>query len=605
MSKKFFAKSTSIILAVLMLVMSLCLGVTANAATMKYNIDYNKKASLTIYKYEMADTSKATHGGTGEQNDSQYIPSDAKLLPGVTFTIKKIAELTTYFTPDGVQLPTAAEAKNMQPIGNPISKTTDANGVAKFTDLPLGIYYVSEGNGPSQITKKIEPFVLSLPLTKTDGTEWLYDVYSYPKNETSYSDIKILKKDLSTGKALANAEFKLEESADGANYTTRIANVKSGSNGTVEVSSLETNKFYRITETKAPSSEYILVRNITKPFYINSDGKMLTDWTSISNKKPVNGKEVANNTLVLNNEKPEITKYILDGKKGTEGVDNTQYIGQVVYWKIKTTIPTLKEDLETMKVYKIVDTMSTGLTYKAAELTLDDKKTLTEGTDYTVSQNGLTVTFDIKPTSLIGYKEVEVYFDTTLNKDAKIATDIPNKSSLIYSNTADSTYELESPEPTVHTGAYKFKKADTDGNPIKGVVFKVYTSEQNAINDKDAIMTATSDDNGIVSFVGLKYGKFSTTAAQKAVNGVDKGSTEYWINEVKGASGYNLLAAPVKITVNKTSGDATKTFPVINTDKPVITAAGGIALSTTISVIGIGILAFAVVWFIKKRRTSK
>ena len=110
----------------------------------------------------------------------------------------------------------------MSPIGNPVSKKTDANGVAVFSDLPLGIYYVEETSGPSQITKKIEPFVLSLPLTNAAGTEWLYDVFSYPKNQTSYSDIKILKKDLSTGKALANAEFRLEESTDGSTWLVAI-----------------------------------------------------------------------------------------------------------------------------------------------------------------------------------------------------------------------------------------------------------------------------------------------------------------------------------------------------------------------------------------------
>ena len=284
--KSYLTNVISITLAFMVLLAGLSISMTAGAATMKYNIDYSKKASLTLYKYEMSDTSQATHGGTGEKNDEQYIPADAKRMAGVTFNIRKIAELSSYFKPDGISLPTAAEAKQMAPIGNPISKTTDANGVATFTDLPLGIYYVEEGIGPSQITKKIAPFVLSLPLTNAAGTEWLYNVYSYPKNQTSYSDIKILKKDLSTGKALANAEFRLEESTDGSTYKTRIATVKSGSNGMIEIASLDANKFYRLVETKAPSAEYILVRNITTPFYIDAEGQMITGWTSISNKSP-------------------------------------------------------------------------------------------------------------------------------------------------------------------------------------------------------------------------------------------------------------------------------------------------------------------------------
>ncbi len=603
--KSYLTKVISITLALMVLLAGLSISMTAGAATMKYNIDFSKKASLTLYKYEMSDTSQATHGGTGEKNDEQYIPSDATRLAGVTFNIRKVAELSSYFKPDGVSLPTAVEAKQMSPIGNPISKTTNANGVATFTDLPLGIYYVEEGAGPSQITKKIAPFVLSLPLTNAAGTEWLYDVYSYPKNQTSYSDIKILKKDLSTGKALANAEFRLEESTDGSTYKTKIATVKSGSNGMIEIASLDANKFYRLVETKAPSAEYILVRNITTPFYINAEGQMINGWTSISNKKPVGGTAVPNNTLELNNEKPEIHKYVLSGTKGTEGVDTTKKIGDTVNWKIKTSIPSLKADLEVMKVYKITDTMTKGLSYKTATLMLDDTKTLVANTDYTVSQSGLTVTFDIKPASLIGYKEVEVYFDTILNSEAAIATDIPNTSALEYSNTATSTYKIESEKPTVHTGEYKFKKKDAKGNPIKGVRFAVYANEESAKNGTNAIMTAESNDDGIVSFKGLAYGKFAKTAAQKATNGVDNGSTDYWINEIKTGNGYNLLKDPVKITVNKTSGDETKTFPVVNTDTPKLTPTGGAAYGVMIACGGIGVLGLAIFWLIRKSRKSK
>jgi len=600
--QSYLTKLISITLALIVLLAGLSVCMTANAATMKYNIDYGKKASLTLYKYEMSDTSKATHGGTGEKNDEQYIPADAKRLPDVTFTIRKVAELYSYFKPDGVSLPTAAAAKAMAPIGNPVSKKTDANGVASFTDLPLGIYYVEEVAGPSQITKKIEPFVLSLPITNASGTEWLYDVHSYPKNQTSYSDIKILKKDLSTGTALANAEFRLEESTDGSTYKSRIASVKSGSNGMIEIASLDANKFYRLVETKAPSTEYILVRNVTTPFYIDADGQMFTGWTSVANKKPVGGTAVPNNTLELNNEKPTIHKSVLSAAKGEEGVDTTKKIGDTVNWKIKTSIPSLKEDLEVMKVYKITDTMTKGLSYKSASLMLDDKKALAVNTDYTVSQSGLTVTFDIKPASLIGYHEVEVYFDTVLNSEAAIATDIPNTSVLEYSNTATSTHKIDSEEPTVHTGEYKFKKKDAQGNPIKGVQFAVYADEQSAKNGANAIMTAESNDEGIVSFKGLAYGKFAKTAAQKAADGVDGGSTDYWINEIKTGNGYNLLKEPVKITVNKTSGDVTKTYPMINIDTPKLTPTGGAAYGVMIGGAGIAVLGAALVWILVKAK---
>ena len=221
------------------------------------------------------------------------------------------------------------------------------------------------------------------------------------------------------------------------------------------------------------------------------------------------------------------------------------------------------------------------------------------------TQSGLTVTFDIKPASLIGYKEVEVYFDTILNSEAAIATDIPNTSTLEYSNTATSTYKIESEEPTVHTGEYKFKKKDAAGNPIKGVQFAVYATQEAAQSGTGAIMTAESDDEGIVSFKGLAYGKFAKTAVQKEADGVDNGSTDYWINEIKTGNGYNLLKDPVKITVNKTSGDETKTFPVINTDTPKLTPTGGAAYGVVIAFAGVGVLGFAIFWLIKKSKKNR
>jgi len=250
----------------------------------------------------------------------------------------------------------------------------------------------------------------------------------------------------------------------------------------------------------------------------------------------------------------------------------------------------------------VYHTMTKGLSYKSASLMLDDKKALSVNTDYTVSQSGLTVTFDIKPASLIGYHEVEVYFDTVLNSEAAIATDIPNTSVLEYSNTATSTHKIDSEEPTVHTGEYKFKKKDAQGNPIKGVQFAVYADEQSAKNGANAIMTAESNDEGIVSFKGLAYGKFAKTAAQKAADGVDGGSTDYWINEIKTGNGYNLLKEPVKITVNKTSGDVTKTYPMINIDTPKLTPTGGAAYGVMIGGAGIAVLGAALVWILVKAK---
>lgn len=154
MTKRVSKKFISILLALvsIMAVFSTC--VTANAAAQVYNIDTSKKASLTLYKYEMADASTATAVGTGEITDQTNVPADAKPLSDVTFTIYKISTLNNYFKPDGVKLPTADEAKAMITKSTPkFNAVTNTSGIASFKNLDLGIYYVEETDGPAQITK--------------------------------------------------------------------------------------------------------------------------------------------------------------------------------------------------------------------------------------------------------------------------------------------------------------------------------------------------------------------------------------------------------------------------------------------------------------------
>ena len=61
----------------------------------------------------------------------------------------------------------------------------------------------------------------------------------------------------------------------------------------------------------------------------------------------------------------------------------------------------------------------------------------------------------------------------------------------------------------------------------------------------------------------------------------------------------------MKITVNKTSGDETKTFPVINTDTPKLTPTGGAAYGVVIAFAGVGALGFAIIWLIRKSKKNR
>lgn len=62
---------------------------------------------------------------------------------------------------------------------------TDSYGHSEAKNLPVGLYLVVETRVPEMVTETTAPFLLSLPMTTVDGTQWMYDVCVYPKNGTS------------------------------------------------------------------------------------------------------------------------------------------------------------------------------------------------------------------------------------------------------------------------------------------------------------------------------------------------------------------------------------------------------------------------------------
>lgn len=79
---------------------------------------------------------------------------------------------------------------------------TDSYGHSEAKNLDLGLYLMVETRVPEMVTETTAPFLISLPMTNAEGTEWMYDLTIYPKNGTSNPDLeKLVKEDeASTGK---------------------------------------------------------------------------------------------------------------------------------------------------------------------------------------------------------------------------------------------------------------------------------------------------------------------------------------------------------------------------------------------------------------------
>ena len=232
------------VLAMLMAaIMALSLITTAFAEP---TIDPSKKASLSIYKY---DITKASNDGawnvesyvsTGLHDDTVIDKLAKYAIQGVEFTYLRVADIAmnnelvesqrqvgvlygfdssdrstdvlsaigltaadahkteggvNYFTSDMLNNKlSAALTANATAVKNALEAAvknggvampeTDATGHTSASDMEQGLYLVVETRVPENVTSTCNPFFVSLPMTTIDGAAWNYDVTVYPKNQT-------------------------------------------------------------------------------------------------------------------------------------------------------------------------------------------------------------------------------------------------------------------------------------------------------------------------------------------------------------------------------------------------------------------------------------
>ncbi|GHS87302.1 hypothetical protein AGMMS50218_08870 [Actinomycetota bacterium] len=154
----------------------LALGAGASSAAPSALIDPNATGSLTVHKFEQPD-GRGPAGNGLPQATTGLTP-----LAGVEFTVAPVTgiDLSTNAGWTDAAALTVADAQGR--LGAPRSLATDADGIAAFTGLPVGLYLVTETGVPSGVTPSA-PFLVTLPITHPTSTDtWLYDVHVYPKN---------------------------------------------------------------------------------------------------------------------------------------------------------------------------------------------------------------------------------------------------------------------------------------------------------------------------------------------------------------------------------------------------------------------------------------
>ena len=521
----------------MLLVAIMALGLITTAFA-EPTIDTSKKASLSIYKY---DITKAGNDGawdaesyvsTGLHDDAVIDKLSKYAIQGVEFTYLRVADIAmnnelvesqrqvgvlygfdgsersnavlsaiglagadahktegsiNYFTSDVLnkKLSTALTA-NATTVKNALEAAvknggvamseTDATGHTSASNMEQGLYLVVETRVPENVTSTCNPFFVSLPMTTIDGAAWNYDVTVYPKNQTG--------------------------------------------NPTLDKT---------VRESK------------------NSTGKNTGSLTDIK-----------------------------DGYAHTA----TASVGDTVDYQIISTLPTITSKSSALSEYTYVDTLSRGIRYNKNDVVIEffkDAGCTDKITTWDENSGKFTVAYDdaqnimtIKMTE-IGLSEINeataVYTDSikrgysdctmrityaaTLTADAKMGdTDNPNEVVLTWRRTNNTYFDTLKDCCHVYTYGIDILKqfSDNSGN-LRNVKFRLH-------NDSDDCYIIADLKDGVYYAKGFAAKKADATTFVPNSGGhiVVKGLEDdaYSLTEIATDKGYVLLKDAVKIVI-KTS----------------------------------------------------
>ena len=131
-------------------------------------IDPDARGRITIHRFAGSTSVEPTTGTP--LNGIPYTIQLVRLTPGTEQTAANLRN------PENFEVITGAGAHS--------ATLSTVNGIANFTDLPQGIYLVTEGaHTITPEADRVAPFIVGIPRRSADGTTWVYDVDVYPKSE--------------------------------------------------------------------------------------------------------------------------------------------------------------------------------------------------------------------------------------------------------------------------------------------------------------------------------------------------------------------------------------------------------------------------------------
>lgn len=579
-------------------------------------IDKNQKGSITIYKRALDSSGNAGTAGDGET----MVSPQGAALKDTGFTLYQVMDTNTllaYYndntTADQVDVKdyftnyttnkTAAGLKTAYATAYKAEVLTDENGKATFTGLPVGMYLVIETKTPQAVTMPVEPFLVSIPMTrigdKTTGAdnqnqkEWLYDVTVYPKNNIAKGTVKLVKqgKQGSTTTPLAGVKFTLNKKNDtDDDYTAVKTDVATDTNGKITLDNLAKGRYYLQETGYTDGNDKGYILNTTGKFYfdIDENGKAVKVDDTIDGKVDDASFTIDSThaTLTVTNYRPDIAKTVTK-RDGTANTHEADYgVGDAVPYTLTIKVP---ENITSLKTFTVTDTtVKTQLVQNQGSVQISGKNNA--GGDVTLAKSAYTITVApdannsvmtvaFTPSALTGVAggEITIAYTATVQSGAVVAGNgNVNTAKIVYSRKTNLTEETGGNKPyeitdkgvvyTFGLNIHKTAKGGTkDGAGLKDVTFDLYKK----------VDTETLNGNSKYPFCGQEYAAISGDDAVKL--GLTTNSAENWIKvktlttgengyvsakslpsgtyklvETKTVNGYNLLSKPVDAKLNLT-----------------------------------------------------
>lgn len=619
-------------------------GTAATVKTSTGTIDTTQEGSITIYKRALDSGVTAGSAGDGETMENpqgtalkdtgftlyQVMNTEQLLAYYNDNTTDEQVDVKKYFTNYDTDK-TAAGLRNEYKTPYKTQELTDENGKATFTGLRVGMYLVIETKTPQAVTVPVEPFLVSIPMTRigdeTSGAgnqnlkEWLYDVTVYPKNSIAKGNVTLVKqgKQGSATIPLADVTFTLHKKNDtnGA-YDSVDDNLTTDANGKISLQELTKGRYYLQETGYTANNDKGYILNTTGKFYfdIDKNGKAVKVVDPAITDKVDDESFVIDSlgtTLTVTNYKPDIEKTVT--KRNGDKAHQADYgVDDAVPYTLTIKVP---ENITSLKTFTVTDTtLKSQLVQKKDSVVISGKKkdgnvaTLNAGM-YTVgvtedtTNSVMTVAFTPSDLADVAGGEITIAYTATVQSGAVVAGDgNVNTAKIVYSRktnlTTEETGNNKPYEITDKGVVYTFglnihktaKGGDKAGRGLKDVTFDLYKKVETyeigtdgkvatkirGIDYSDSNLCADAVKLGLTTDPTEKWIKVETLTTDENGNVTAKGlpSGTYKLVETKTVDGYNLLSKPVDAKLNLTYAavwTAKTTYDAYgNQTKPTITS---------------------------------